>query len=194
MPPHFVDALCWHKKTTNIKCLSLFNNSEQLRGTFKGLEELRLGPYNAYEEDWGVSTDLEEEILEADDISAKENSERRECWIPEFEEAYAQEDRSSLLNAKRFPRLKSLHLHGPSGSTESRISRREFFPPLQTLHIQDGGQWFSIINNCAGTLTTLAIDFISEYVIPSGLPPITLSSLNSLSYVLRCPLDHDNMT
>jgi F-box-like len=193
--PDFVEALSLHKKTGNIQCLSLFNNSKLLRYPFRRLKELRLGS-ECLVSRW-TSYDLRHKIRDSDDISLEEENEDPSDRDYDSGDSIYEELReiTSLLDISRFPRLVSLHLHGPSFSTVRRIAREKSFPRLQKLHIRNEGAWLLIVERCKGTLVTLAIDFVTEDA-PRELAQhtLTLPRLTSLSYVLDpiYPLERTN--
>jgi F-box-like len=198
--PDFVEALCFHKKSRNIRCLSLFNNSKQLRCTFRRLEELRLGPEFLVSR-WATSHDLRRKIRDSDDISLEEEEEDPYDRVYDYDyytdETTYEELReiTSLLDVERFPRLLSLHLHGPSFSTVRRIAREKSFPRLQNLHLRNKGEWLLIVERCKDTLITLAIDFVTEDTPHEVVQhTVTLPRLTSLSYVLdpTCTLKRTN--
>jgi hypothetical protein len=166
-----VDVICRHER--NIQCLSLFKNSKVLRGHFTQLEELRLGH---------------------DALRAKGHLVSYKGSIPdanELQERGVLAKECCILDVKRFPKLVTLHLHSPSVATMAAIACRSSFPPLQELHIEIGSHyWSQIIEYCAETLLTLAIELPYNFSLATSVgeenqSPITLPRLQKLFYVNR---------
>jgi len=96
-------------------------------------------------------------------------------------------DAEGELKSDRFPKLASLHLHGPSDSIMEVIARQSI-SSLRNLHIQASGcHWLRIIQACANFLTTLVVEINSSsknMVSKEELDkPITCSQLQHLHYV-----------
>jgi hypothetical protein len=164
-----VDVICRHER--NIQCLSLFKNPGVLQGYFTQLKELRLG-YRALSVK-GLLTSQDWSFPEVNELGER-GVLAKECCI---------------LDVKRFPKLVTLHLHSPSIATMGAIAFRTSFPPLQELHIEISSRyWSQIIEYCAETLLTLAIELPFNFSLATSVgeevqSSITLPRLQKLFYV-----------
>jgi hypothetical protein len=170
--PTALTVIAKHEK--NIACLSFFGHLSYLNLSprFSQLEELRIGKHSF--EAW-YPKDLTTETGKSDSSPKSDGEER------------------SLLDSRRFPVLKRLHLHGPSQldsdlkkpwDIELRdISLKAGFPPLQELHMCLTGRYgLDIIRHAADTLVGLAIKFVDFG--KEKVDPISLPRLKSLSYFM----------
>jgi hypothetical protein len=166
--PEAVKTICDHEK--NIRCLSMFNNTKQLARKFSQLEELRLGL--ASQQDGSLRI-----------ISSTTASLNRQSEITKSNLSSGSSRKRSLLDVKRYPKLHTLHLHGPPRVIQNYIALEPGFPPLQELHIHMGyNASAEIVRLAAPTLTKLGlrICWYSERI--ANKEPITLPRLVHLSY------------
>ncbi|KAG8792151.1 hypothetical protein FRC16_011517 [Serendipita sp. 398] len=169
-----VKAAC--DKAEVLKGLSIFDGTQVLTGSFPNLEELRLGTYSQ---------------------SPPREWKRDSGLFMNIGESWATKSRSSLLDATRFPSLKTLHLHSPISIVTKAITQPSNFPPLQELHIHaSDDNWVEIIRLCADSLVKLGIHYDGGRPIkPANLDPLTLPNLKSLSLVAfgfpEGTIDHD---
>jgi hypothetical protein len=95
-----------------------------------------------------------------------------------------------ILRAERFPKLVSLHIHSPGLNLMEAIAHKSSFPLLQELHIHvRGPHWLSIIRYCAGSLVTLAIEYIGNLENTASREdidePVIMPRLRNLHYVIK---------
>ncbi|KIM30846.1 hypothetical protein M408DRAFT_21669 [Serendipita vermifera MAFF 305830] len=161
------EVVCRHG--ANLQCLSLFHHFHCLRHDFPQLQELRLGPEKLL---FGSAPELAPELT------------------PLAEKKEGENESSTILSLKRFPKLVCLHLHSPALEVMEDIAHEALFPALRELHIHTyGSQWHRIIRNCAQSLITLAVEVsrLSEKWAIEDLmeTPIELPNLQNLHYIFN---------